>query len=72
MRFACDLHTFCIHLACDDEDEKIEEEKMIDMLHIQDPLDVTFFDFEILHIQHPLNVAFFLLQFVSTSSSHAR
>ena len=51
MRFACDLHAFCIHLACDDEDEKIEEEKIFEMLHIQDPLDVTSFDFEILHIQ---------------------
>ena len=28
MSFACDLHEFCIHLACDDEDEKIEEEKL--------------------------------------------
>ena len=54
MRFACDLHAFCIHLACDDEDEKNEEEKIFEMLHIQDPLDVTSFDFEILHIQRLL------------------
>jgi len=28
MRFACDLQAFCKHLACDDGDEKNEEEKM--------------------------------------------